>query len=65
MERGYSQFDQSSRQLTVLSKLGMEERYVKSNFNFTDAEIDYEKVQAKIDDFVAYSMNYLKTSLEK
>ncbi len=65
VERGYSQFDQSSRQLTVLSKLGMEERYVKSNFNFTDAEIDYEKVQAKIDDFVAYSMNYLKTSLEK
>lgn len=65
VERAYSQFDQSSRQLTVLSRLGMKERYVKSNFNFTDTEIDYKKVQAKIDDFVTYSMNYLKTSLEK
>lgn len=65
VERAYSQFDQSSRQLTVLSRLGMKERYVKSNFNFTDTEIDYKKEQAKIDDFVTYSMNYLKTSLEK
>lgn len=65
VERAYSQFDQSSRQLTVLSRLGMEERYVRSNFSFTDAEIDYKAIQAKIDAFVAYSMNYLKTSLEK
>ena len=65
VERTYSQFDQSSRQLTVLARLGMEERYMKSDFNFTDAEIDYKAVQAKIDAFVTYSMNYLKTSLEK
>lgn len=65
VERAYSQFDQSSRQLTVLSRLGMEKRYLKSNFNFTDAEIDYVKVQTKINDFVSYSMNYLKTSLGK
>ena len=65
MERAYSQYDQSSRQLTVLSRLGMEERYVKSGCDFTDLEIDYNMVQAKIDDFVAFSINYLKTSLEK
>lgn len=65
VERAYSQYDQSSRQLTVLSRLGMEERYVKSGCDFTDLEIDYNMVQAKIDDFVAFSINYLKTSLEK
>ena len=65
VERAYSQYDQSSRQLTVLSRLGIEERYVKSGCDFTDLEIDYNMVQAKIDDFVAFSINYLKTSLEK
>lgn len=65
VERSYSQFDQSSRQLTILSRLGIENRYVKKNFNFTDVEIDYNAVQTKIDAFVAYSMNYLKNSLEK
>lgn len=65
VERAYTQYDQSSRQLTVLTRLGIEERYVKSDFNFTDEEIDYNRVQAKIDDFVSYSMTYLKTSLEK
>lgn len=65
MERAYTQFDQSSRQQTVLSRLGMENRYVKSNYNFTDDDIDYNAIQAKIDAFVAYSMEYLRTSLEK
>ena len=65
VERAYSQFDQSSRQLTVLNRLSMEERYVNGNINFTDADIDYTAVQAKIDEFVALSMKYLKNSLEK
>ena len=65
VERAYSQFDQSSRQLTVLSRLCMVERYVKGNISFTDDDIDYTNVQAKIDEFVALSMNYLKNSLEQ
>ena len=65
VERAYSQFDQSSRQLTVLNRLSMEERYVNGNINFTDADIDYTAVQAKIDEFVALSINYLKKSLEQ
>lgn len=65
VERAYSQFDQSSRQLTVLNRLGIKERYVNGNINFTDADIDYTTVQAKIDEFVVLSMNYLKNSLEK
>lgn len=65
VERAYSLFDQSSRQLTVLNRLGIKERYVNGNINFTDADIDYTTVQAKIDEFVVLSMNYLKNSLEK
>ena len=65
VERAYSQYDQSSRQLTVLSRLGLEERYEKSNFLFTEKDIDYDEVQARIDDLVKDSINYLKNSLEK
>ena len=65
VERAYTQFDQSSRQFTILSRLHLEERYVKNDFNFTDAPIDYDYVQARIDDFVKLSMDYLKTALEK
>jgi len=65
VERNYSQYDQSSRQMTVLSRLNLEERYVKRNFDFTDAPIDYDYVQARIDEFADMSMNYLKTALEK
>lgn len=65
VERAYSQFDQSSRQLTVLSILNIENRYVKTNFNFTDADINYEDIQNRIDKFVSFSMKYLKESLDK
>lgn len=65
VERNYGQYDQSSRQLTVLNRLHLEDRYVKQNYEFTDVPIDYEYVQDRIDEFVNYSMNYLKTALEK
>lgn len=65
VERNYGQYDQSSRQLTVLNRLNLEYRYVKNNFEFTDVSIDYEYVQARIDEFVNYSLNYLKTALDK
>lgn len=65
VERAYSQYDQSSRQMTVLSRLGLEERYEKTNYLFTEKDINYGEVQARIDEFVGFSMNYLKTSLEK
>lgn len=65
VERAYSQFDQSSRQLTVLSRLAMEDRYMKTDFNFKDTDIVYSVIQSRIDEFVASSMEYLKRSLEK
>ena len=64
VERAYSQYDQSSRQLTVLSRLDLKKRYLKTDFNFTEADIDYVSVRTKIEDFVALSMNYLKHSLK-
>lgn len=64
VERAYSEFDQSSRQLTVLSRFGLEERYVKKDFCFTDEEVDYKSIQTKIDEFVAFSMKYLEESLK-
>lgn len=64
VERNYSQYDQSSRQLTVLTRLHLEDRYVKGDYNFTDTPIDYDYVQIIIDDFAKLSMNYLKSALE-
>lgn len=65
VERAYSQFDQSSRQRTILSRLDLEDRYLKSDFRFSDMAIEYTRVQVKIEQFVALSMNYLKQSLEQ
>lgn len=63
VERAYSQFDQSSRQLTILNRLGLKERYLKNDFILTNEEIDYNSVQSKINEFVSLSIKYLKDSL--
>lgn len=63
VKRAYSQYDQSSRQLTVLSRLGMEDRYLKDNYQITDSPIDYEKVLPKLEEFVSFSMKYLENAI--
>ena len=63
VERNYGQFDQSSRQLTVLSMLNLTDRYIKNNYHFTEDQIDYVDVQSRIDVFVKLSTDYLKDSL--
>lgn len=63
VERAYNQYDQSSRQKTILSLLGLENRYMQNNFRFTDLDIDYTNVQLKINNFVDLSINFLKKSL--
>lgn len=65
VERNYSQYDQSSRLLTVLNRLHLEERYIQNNYEFTNVPINFENVQPQIDEFVNFSLNYLKTALEK
>ncbi len=64
VERNYQQFDQSSRQLTILNMLGLSERYLKSDLNFDMSEIDYVSVKAKICELRTISLDYLKTSIE-
>lgn len=64
VERAYGEFDQSSRQITVLSRLQLMDRYIKDEIHINDDEIDYETVQKKIDDFVSFSMDYLKKAIE-
>lgn len=65
VERANTDYDQSSRQKSVLVRLNLENRYLKGHYDFTGTDIDYSVVQSNLDVFVSYSMNYLKTSLEK
>lgn len=64
VERAYSQFDQSSRQLTILKKLKLENRYLKQMSRVDDTPICYEPTQDLIDDFVASSLEYLDKSIK-
>ena len=50
--------------MTVLTRLQLEDRYVKNDYNFTDDPIDYTYVQTRIEDFAKLSMDYLKSALE-
>lgn len=65
VKRANTDYDQSSRQKSVLCRLNLENRYLKGHYDFNGADIDYNAVQSKLDEFIFYSMNYLKTSLEK
>ena len=65
VERNYSEFDQSSRQLTVLRKVNLFKRYIGKNdkVTFSLKEIDYDDVKKKLDIFASESLNYLKFAL--
>lgn len=65
IERANTDYDQSSRQKSILSRLGLEDRYLNEKYLFIGPDIDYSIVQSRLDEFVSYSMDYLKTSLEK
>lgn len=65
VERAYQIYDQSSRQLTVLSRLGIENRYVKGEAVLEKTPIDYNSVNEKLSDFISYSLKYLDESIKK
>ena len=44
-------------------KLGLKDRHLKGDYHFNDTEIDYEIIQSKVDEFVDFSMNYLKDAI--
>lgn len=67
VERNYGEFDQSSRQLTILKKVGLEDRYLKneSRMNFQQGIINYSKVNDILSNFRSESIDYLEGSLKK
>lgn len=67
VERAYKQYDQSSRQTTVLRMLSLENRYIKAGEDFPrDAcAIDYEAVKCEISRRREESLRFLGEALEK
>lgn len=63
--REYGEFDQSSRQLSVLGMLGLNERYCRTQDIITDDTVDYETVQKRINSETEKSLDYLRRALEK
>lgn len=62
--REYGEFDQSSRQLSVLEMLGLNVRYCRTQDAITGDIIDYEVVQKRINNEREKSLNYLRRALE-
>ena len=66
LERAYKQYDQSSRQKTVLRLLSLEERYITSadGLCLGCTPIDYRSVSAKISEKRGESLAFLKNAIE-
>lgn len=65
IKREYGKFDQSSRQLTVLSRLGLLNRYVDSQSELRDEDIDYERIESTMNDLIKNSVEFLEISINK
>lgn len=65
LERQSKDYDQSSRQLSILETAGLETKYIKTDSNINLSEIDYKKISGKLDCFVEYSKKYLTEALLK
>lgn len=64
VEREYQQYDQSSRQKTILKKLGLESRYVKSCESISLQGINYRTVNQILNKLKEDSLSYLKSAIE-
>ena len=64
IKRQYQQYDQSSRQTTILNCLGLERRYIDDCHNITGEKIDYILVNTILKKMKKISINYLKDALE-
>ena len=64
VERAYQQYDQSSRQRTILRHLGLEERYIKNCRDILLKDVDYISVNESLRKMREESICYLKTALE-
>lgn len=64
IEREYEGYDQSSRQLSLLKYLSLEENYIKKGCVILENNIDYNNVNKLLTDFKEKSLLYLKQALE-
>lgn len=66
IERMTREFDQSSRQISLLSRLGLKSRYINGICGEIITEpIDYEKVNFLLENEKCYSVEYLRKALEE
>lgn len=63
--REYGEFDQSSRQLSILQMLGLEDRYCRAQDSIIEDNIDYAVIQKRLDDEREKSLSYLRRALER
>ncbi len=62
--RNYGQFDQSSRQKSILSTLGLESRYINDVSVLSMDEIPYNNVRKILEEERNYSLFFLRTALD-
>lgn len=64
VKRNYQQFDQSSRQLTILNRLNLRERYLDDSIELSLENIDYESVNNLLRTLRKDSLNYLYDAIK-
>ena len=64
IKRDYQQFDQSSRQLTILNRLNLKERYLEDASNLSLDTINYNVVNSTLRTLRKDSLNYLLMAIE-
>ena len=64
VHRQSKDYDQSTRQRSVLKTLGIENRYINGNYNDIHENIDYDKVNTSLNREREVSLEYLKAALE-
>lgn len=64
VKRAYQQYDQSSRQITILRKLGLESKYITNCKEMSMEEVNYETVRLIIEKLRKESLDYLKMAIE-
>lgn len=65
IEREYGEFDQSSRQLSVLHMLSLQSRYCRCNEALVRENIDYAKVEETLQAEREKSLDFLRKALEQ
>lgn len=65
IEREYGEFDQSSRQLSVLDMLGLQSRYCRDSDELIQERIDYTTVEQILLTEREKSLNFLREALEQ